>query len=59
VSNDVMKTVSVREFVPLNLDLAILHHATGAASLLNRLGQLLLFRQTDADKTLYHPRDQW
>ena len=41
-------------FVPLNLDLAILHRATRAAGLLHRLGQLLLFRQTDADKILHH-----
>src|ERR1019366_4754681 len=44
----------LRALVPLNLDLAILYCATRAASLLHRLGQLLLFRQTDADKTLYH-----
>src|SRR6266481_8497712 len=40
--------------ISLNLDLAVLHRATRAASLLHRLGQLLLFRQTDADKALHH-----
>ena len=41
-------------FVALNFDLAVLHCATRAASLLHGLGQLLLFRQTDTDKTLHH-----
>jgi len=38
----------LRAFVPLNLDLAILHRATGATGALQQLGQLLFFWQTDA-----------
>ena len=37
--------------VPLNLNLAVLDRATGAAGLLHGFGQLLFFRQTDADET--------
>ena len=34
--------------IALNLNLAIFHRAAGATGFLHRLGQLLLFRQTDA-----------
>src|SRR5690348_7940790 len=43
-----------RAFVTLNLDLAVLHRAAGAAGALHRFGQLLLFRQSDADKAFHH-----
>src|SRR5437899_677071 len=40
----------LRALVALNFDLAVFHRASRAAGLLHRLGELLLFRQTDADK---------
>src|SRR6266567_5791419 len=40
--------------VALNFDLAVLHRASRAAGLLHRLGQLLLFRKTDANESLNH-----
>src|ERR1017187_6914983 len=43
-----------RAFVALNLDPAVLDRAAGAAGALHRPGQLLLFRQTDADKVFHH-----
>src|SRR5579859_2062115 len=43
-----------RAFVALNLDLAVLHRSAGAAGALHRFGQLLLFRQSDADKAFHH-----
>src|SRR5258708_21839815 len=44
----------LRAFVPLDLDLTILYRPTRAACLLHRLGQLLLFRKSDAHKPLNH-----
>ena len=41
----------VGAFVALNLDPSLFHRAAGAASLLHRLGQLFLFRLTDADES--------
>jgi hypothetical protein len=46
----------LRAFVPLNLDLAVLHGAASATGPLHRFGQLLLFRQTDANKKNIQPR---
>ena len=43
-----------RTLVALDFDLAILHRAASAAGTLHRPGQLLLFRQSDADKTFHH-----
>src|SRR5436190_17737898 len=40
--------------VTLNLDPPFLDRAAGAAGLLHRLGQFLLFRQTDANETCGH-----
>src|ERR1035441_1168311 len=41
-------------FVALNLNLSVLHRAAGAACAPHRLGQLLFFRQPDANKVFHH-----